>query len=416
MRLYIAPYKPTDQEQEDVIRARILMIRRAPFFGNLLMNMPLVYVGPEDATVPTAATDGKYVFVNVGFFAKILEDERVFVMVHELEHAIFDHAGSDSRIGDRDPRQWNIAADYVVNQMAVDAKIGTIVTSNGFRCYQNDKYRGWSVEQVYDDLSSQTQSQTQCGGGQVLDKHFATGAAQPDGSGGYVIRDNVPSAEAESTRRDLRATVVSTAKSVKSTHKTASEAGLPEAIERMIDEWLTPQFDWRELLPTRITALFREDYTYSRISKKTWATGVFYPGTADGTTVKIAIGFDMSGSISDEEGALFIAELHGIVTMFDSYEIHVWCYSDHIIKDSYRVFTPDDIEEIRGYRPTGTGGTLFDVNYNFMKENEILPDIFINFTDGMPFGSWGDPDYVDTMFVLTTDARPPFGSYAYFKP
>ena len=39
-------------------------------------------------------------------------------------------------------------------------------------------------------------------------------------------------------------------------------------------------------------------------------------------------------------------------------------------------------------------------NWNYMKDNGIEPKRFIMFTDGMPWDTWGDPDYCDTVFVI----------------
>jgi hypothetical protein len=48
-----------------------------------------------------------------------------------------------------------------------------------------------------------------------------------------------------------------------------------------------------------------------------------------------------------------------------------------------------------------------------MKENDMEPDQLIMFTDGYPFGSWGDEDYCDTLFVIHGDTErrleSPFG-------
>jgi hypothetical protein len=35
-----------------------------------------------------------------------------------------------------------------------------------------------------------------------------------------------------------------------------------------------------------------------------------------------------------------------------------------------------------------------------MKENNIEPKKFIMFTDGMPFGSWGEEEYCDTCWII----------------
>jgi predicted metal-dependent peptidase len=69
------------------------------------------------------------------------------------------------------------------------------------------------------------------------------------------------------------------------------------------------------------------------------------------------------------------------------------------------------------YECKGGGGTEFDANWNFMKENGIEPKRFIMFTDGYPWSSWGDEDYCETLFVIhgTESIIAPFGQTAYYK-
>jgi hypothetical protein len=39
------------------------------------------------------------------------------------------------------------------------------------------------------------------------------------------------------------------------------------------------------------------------------------------------------------------------------------------------------------------------------------------FTDGCPFGSWGDENYCDTVFIIkgNENAQPPFGVWAIYE-
>jgi predicted metal-dependent peptidase len=72
---------------------------------------------------------------------------------------------------------------------------------------------------------------------------------------------------------------------------------------------------------------------------------------------------------------------------------------------------------LNDYEPQGGGGTDFDVNFEFMKEQGIQPKKFIMFTDGYPCGSWGDEDYTDTIFIVkgNTDAQSPFGQTVIYE-
>jgi hypothetical protein len=49
-------------------------------------------------------------------------------------------------------------------------------------------------------------------------------------------------------------------------------------------------------------------------------------------------------------------------------------------------------------------------NWEFMKEQDIVPKKFIMFTDGYPCGEWGDEDYCDTLFIVKgSEMISPFG-------
>ena len=65
-----------------------------------------------------------------------------------------------------------------------------------------------------------------------------------------------------------------------------------------------------------------------------------------------------------------------------------------------QVFTPDNADELLDYKFGNGGGTEFECNWDWMKEQGIEPKKFIMFTDGWPFNSWGDENYCDTIFLI----------------
>jgi len=83
---------------------------------------------------------------------------------------------------------------------------------------------------------------------------------------------------------------------------------------------------------------------------------------------------------------------------YKDYRITVWCFDTQVYNT--QEFTSDNGEDITTYEPMGGGGTDFDCNWKYMKENDMQPKKFIMFTDGYPWASWGDPDYCDTIFVI----------------
>jgi predicted metal-dependent peptidase len=79
-------------------------------------------------------------------------------------------------------------------------------------------------------------------------------------------------------------------------------------------------------------------------------------------------------------------------------------------------FNSDNMETIEEYVPEGGGGTDFRAIFSYLKERGEPVNRLIVFTDGMPFGSWGDEDFCDTTWIIhgSDDIIPPWGTHAYF--
>ena len=99
---------------------------------------------------------------------------------------------------------------------------------------------------------------------------------------------------------------------------------------------------------------------------------------------------------------------------FEDYNLHVWCFDTTI--HNPQKFSHDTSDQISEYEAAGFGGTDFEVNWTWMKEEDVEPKKFIVFTDGYPYGSWGDPDYCETVWIINGNKNdePPFGIWAYY--
>ena len=107
--------------QDRIIVARVGLLLRHPFFGNMATRMQ---VKACDDWCPTAATDGRNLYYNTQFFNELSNKEIEFVIAHEILHCIFDHI---ERRENRDAMLYNIACDYIVNNTLVRDKIGNPV-------------------------------------------------------------------------------------------------------------------------------------------------------------------------------------------------------------------------------------------------------------------------------------------------
>ena len=103
------PAVDSNKVKERLTTARIALLIRQPFFGNLATRLKII-----DATdwCATAATDGKNFYYNENFVNSLNQKQTEFLFGHEILHCVYDHF---TRRDDRDAQIYNIAADYCVN-------------------------------------------------------------------------------------------------------------------------------------------------------------------------------------------------------------------------------------------------------------------------------------------------------------
>ena len=89
--------------RERLITARIGLLLRHSFFGNLATRLTLINA---DEWCSTAATDGQKFYYNSRFIMMLKTKEVEFLVGHEVLHVVYDHIG---RRGTRDPEMFNVA-------------------------------------------------------------------------------------------------------------------------------------------------------------------------------------------------------------------------------------------------------------------------------------------------------------------
>ena len=393
---------------EKLTTARVGLLLKAPFFGNMATRMKLI-----DASdwCPTAATNGRDFMYNKKFVEKLSVKKLEFLFAHEICHAVFDHFG---RLGSRIPQLANIAQDYAVNQILVDERIGEKITEVKI-CY-DAKYRGLAWEEIYDELFEKAEKipmeQLLAQLGDLLDEHIKEEEGAGSG-GGDKTKDgkgkpSLTKEEAEQIRDEIKNAMIQSA--------AAAGAGkVPAGIQRLIKNWTEPKMDWRQLVQQEIQSIVRNDYSFQRVNRKSMHSGAILPGMKEATTIDVAISIDMSGSIGDEDATAFLSEIKGIMDQYEDFKINLWCFDTDIY--NHKVITHDEAHELVEYEPQGGGGTDFEANWRFMEENGIQPKKFIMFTDGYPCGGWGDEDYCDTIFIVkgNEQAEAPFGQTVIYE-
>jgi predicted metal-dependent peptidase len=396
--------------RERLVTARVGLLLRHSFFGNLATRLQLVNA---DEWCSTAATDGKRFYYNSRFITKLKTKEVEFLVGHEVLHVVYDHMG---RRGNRDPQIWNIADDYAVNADLKRHKVGEFITS--VPCLYESKYDGMAAEAIYDDLMKNVQKiSIDDLLDKMLDDHMdgddeGEGGCDGDneGNGGGTSKGKRPKMspeEREQARQEMKQAILAAAQS--------AEAGtIPKGVERLIKDVTSPVMPWRELIQTNLTSAIRTDYSWMRPSRRGWHMDAVMPGMTPGEEIDVVVAIDMSGSISDRQAKAFLGEIAGMMDAFDGYKVHVFCFDTEIYNP--QDFNSENMETIDEYEPQGGGGTDFDAIFEYLKEIGNVPKRLIVFTDGYPCGSWGDADYCDTTWIIhgDKDPNPPFGTFAIY--
>lgn len=425
-----------DPVVDSIVAARVSLLFNAPFFGNLATRLQLV-----DASkwCPTAAVDGRNLFYNREFIKALTPEELLFLIGHEVLHCVYDHLG---RKGGRDHKVWNFANDYIVNATLVQQKLGKMPKGG---LLDSRFTHEMSSEEVYrlleEDMASGKMNADSM---QTLDQHLSLdGSDEGEGKDGDQVNSGVRNGknpngdpdpgketgvdysnappvyneeEMNKIRNEVKAALINAVQS--------NVGNIPAGVMRMVEEMVAPTINWKDLLTECIQSTFKDDYSFQQPSKRSWSTGlagqmngarVILPAQKQGKTVDICISLDTSGSISDAIFTAFLSEVVGIIEQYEDYRLHVWCIDAAIYNP--KTFTPENVDELLNYKPAGGGGNDFPLNWSYMRENDLEPEMFVVFSDGYPCGSWGDPDYCSTIFVIRNEwdkkIEAPFGLTVY---
>ena len=390
---------------DKLVTARIALLLKHPFFGNLATRLKLVNA---DNWCPTAGTDGRHFYYNTKFIDSLTPREAEFLFGHEVLHNVFEHMLV--RIGTRQPTLWNIAADYAVNQILVESKIGEMPTGSN-KGFQDDKYKDWPAEKIYDALKKENKKNLKKLG-KLIDEHIDWGKGPSGkGKGSKDKKDGAGKGQPVYTKDELKKIRDEVKEAMISAAQSTGAGNLPGAIQRLVKELTEPKMDWREIIQQQIMSTIKSDYTWMRPSRKAWHTSAILPGQNNDQMIDICLALDASGSISDQQCKEFLTEVKNIMDQYKDFRIHLWTFDTKVFNP--KVFTPDNADELLDYKLGSGGGTEFECNWDYMKKEGIQPKKFIMFTDGWPFDSWGDADYCDTIFLINNtydrSIEAPFG-------
>ena len=425
-----------------LLKARADLLLQHPFFGSLCLRME----PQEDRTCNGTWTDGKTFAYNPHFVDKLSHEELQGVLAHTIMHPACQH---HKRRGNRDERLWNMACDYSINWILLEAGFQL---PEGF--LDDAKYHGKNAEEIFtaltknfdqagnpeigkkqdgpkridveyedgqgegDDLESgdeEERSQTGDDGESSADSMDSDEiddsegesdqeqSADPGGTGEVRDADDAESGDGDSGNETDKDWLLALAQA---TNQARDCGDLPGGLERLVEKLLYPKLDWRELLERFISARARNDYAWTPPSRRHLHMGLYLPSLSTEQLPEVVLAVDTSGSITPEELEQFAAELSSILEAYDTTIRVVWC---DLEITGEQTFTRADLP--LELQPQGGGGTDFRPVFNLIDRKNIDLACLVYLSD-MECGQFPErePDY-PVLWARTGGAgyTPPFG-------
>ncbi len=387
--------------------ARTKLILDKPFLGALVLRLPMQAADP--AWCVTTGTDARKFYYNPDFIDSLKPAETQFILAHEALHCALSHF---SRREHRVKHRWDLACDYAINP---------ILLAEGLTpppgILHMKQYEGMSAEEIYPLIADNDMSET-------LDQHlydkedqFAEGGQdssdnpldhedqgnkppdevtpqeqssggstgqqqkQNDAGGQQEFDENAGGSEAPPPpleQAEAEELSIQWQQRLAGAAQQAQQAGkLSGVMKRLVDRLLQPNLPWRMLLARYMTAVARDDYSYTRPSTRRGDPAIF--PTLKSAEINVLVALDVSGSVSDKELNECLSEINAIKGQMRARVTLIACDAD-IIEGYPQVFEPWE-EVTLPDTVLGGGTTDFRPVFNWVSQQDKQPDSLVYFTD-----------------------------------
>ncbi len=404
-----------------ILRARREILRRFPFYGLILLNMPLML----DDGLDTAATDGKKLYFAPDFLSKLSQEETEFLLLHETLHVVLRHPFRHPSSVDYDPLAWNLACDIVVNSLILLEAGGnpSAISVNGTpACHLDPKgHEGHesSAEAIYALLKKEkgkksepkTPAKTEGDekGTWETEGRTASGKGKTPvgGPNAQTIDDHgrwesLEEEEKEEMEGELDVLTIR--------HKAYGD--VPLGLERHLPLLGPHVLSWRFLLRDFLEEE-TTDYGFLPPDRRFPDSPFFLPSYGERETKAEDLLFcvDCSGSMEDREVAEAYAEIKGAIEELGGRLKGNLCFFDSGL---YGPYPFESVRDLLKIKPIGGGGTSFDPIFSYVEKATEKPRLIVILTDGQAsFPSEEEAHGISVLWVINNEeAEPPWGRVA----
>jgi len=431
----------SEEIEKKLAAARTKLILDKPFLGALVLRLPMK--AAKSDWCPTTFTDAKKFYYSEEYIEKISDDHVQFVMAREALHCGLSHF---ARRGHRIKHLWGMACEFAINPILVAEGL-----TPPMDVIVMQQYDDMTAEEIYplleenenntdrdltdnekDDSSDDGKqdqgqnnqgknNQTGKGGGKPdeenEDKDDSQGGSgkeeqqssmggdthtdQPDIDGSQDADEPEPLSESEKDSLNIlwQQRLAGAAQSA----MTAGKLG--DNMMRLVDFMLQPKLPWRNLLAQFMSAIARDDYSYSRPSSRRGDPALF--PSLRSAQLNVVVALDTSGSISDKEINEFVSEIDAIKSTLRA-KVTLQACDAQLAEGGPWTFEPWDEFSAASMKLKGGGGTRFTPVFDWTNEQDTMPDLLIYFTDAEGEFPKQEPVY-PVIWLVKGKAKVPFG-------
>ncbi len=425
---------PNQAIKNKLTAARTKLILDKPFLGALVLRLPLQEADP--AWCVTTGTDAKKFYYNPEFIDALKPAETQFILAHEALHCALSHF---ARRQHRVKHRWDLACDYAINPILIEEGLTPPPGILNMKAYE-----GMSAEEIYPLIADNDMSET-------LDQHlydkedqFAEGGQDssdnpldndnegtnppeekesrdnsggggssgdqeknPDGNGQQEFDQNAGASEAPPPPLDqaeAEELSIQWQQRMAGAAQQAQQAGkLSGTMKRLVDTLLQPSLPWRTLLARYMTAVARDDYSYTRPSTRRGEPAIF--PTLKSAEINVLVALDVSGSVSDKELRECLSEINAIKGQMRARITLIACDSE-LIEGFPQVFEPWE-EVTLPDTILGGGTTDFRPVFNWISQHDKQPNTVVYFTDAQ--GAFPNEPNYPVVWLIKGKGEVPWG-------
>lgn len=355
----------------------------------------------------TAYTDGLNKKYSAHFIEKLSDEELRGLIMHENLHVALMHIPRHKDLMKENPMLANVAMDIVVNNIILrlgDKKLCKLPEGGVW----DEKYDGWSVREIYNDLKKQNPTPPPGGGG-----------GNGSGEGEVLVNGKTFSTEG-SDEHDASGTEGKTPEEMKQMEERVQRAlreggmlagRLGTKMPRELEESLVSPVDWRKELQDYVKTSVRgaDELTWRRFNRGLLANDILAPSVESETITEVLFAVDTSGSIGDADLAAVAVQIAAACETCRPEKVRVLWWDTHVHGE--QVFT-DDYDNIRRLlKPQGGGGTRASCVSEYIIKNKLTPDCVVVLTDGYLEDNIQWDTTADTLWLVKGNNRfvPPSG-------